>query len=85
MYIYTCKRSNLCTYLPPGLLSSQSSSCTPETVPISGIMQRRYQKKGTKVHIYIYIYIYIHVHVHVHVHNVHVNRACVHTCICISV
>ena len=73
------KRSNLCTYLPPGLLSSQSSSCTPETVPVSGLMQRRYQKKRNKG---------------THIHTctctctqctVHVNRACVHTCICISV
>ena len=41
----------------PGLLSfvpSQRGSSTPKTVPVAGLMQRRYQEKGTKVHIYIH-------------------------------
>ena len=36
----------------PGLLSfvpSQRGSSTPKTVPVAGLMQRRYQEKGTKL------------------------------------
>ena len=42
--------SNLCTYLPPGLLPCHRGSCT---VPVAGLMQCRYQEKGAKVHMYM--------------------------------